>query len=64
MKAREYAKVAEEVAEYANLTPAQMARKLKVLEKEMYRHAKDLEFEKAAAVRDRIRELQGRGIAA
>ncbi len=64
MKAREFAKVAEEVAEYANLTPAQMARKLKALEKEMYRHAKDLEFEQAAAVRDRIRELQGRGIAA
>jgi excinuclease ABC subunit B len=64
MKAREYAKVAEDVAEYASLTPAQMARKLKTLEKEMYQHAKDLEFEKAAAVRDRIRELQGRGIAA
>jgi excinuclease ABC subunit B len=64
MKAREYARVAEEVAEYANLTPQQMARKLKALEKEMYQHAKDLEFEKAAAVRDRIRELQGRGIAA
>jgi excinuclease ABC subunit B len=64
LKAREYAKVAEEVAEYANLTPQQMARKLKALEKEMYQHAKNLEFEKAAAVRDRIRELQGRGIAA
>ncbi|MEA3277904.1 MAG: excinuclease ABC subunit UvrB [Pseudomonadota bacterium] len=64
MRARDYAKVAEEVAEYAGLTPPQMARKLKALEKEMYRHAKDLEFEKAAAVRDRIRELQGRGLAA
>ena len=64
MKAREYARVAEEVAEYANLTPQQMARKLKALEKEMYQHAKDLEFEKAAGVRDRIRELQGRGLAA
>jgi excinuclease ABC subunit B len=64
MKARDYAKVAEEVAEYAQLTPTQMARKLKTLEKEMYQYAKDLEFEKAAAVRDRIRELQGRGLAA
>ncbi len=64
MRARAFAKVAEEIAEYANLTPQQMARKLKALEKEMYRHAKDLEFEKAAAVRDRIRDLQGRGIAA
>jgi len=64
MRAREYAKVAEEVAEYASLTPAQMAKKLKALEKAMYRHAKDLEFEQAAALRDRIRELRGRGIAA
>jgi excinuclease ABC subunit B len=64
MKPREYAQVAEEVAAYANLTPSQMARKLKAFEKEMYRYAKDLEFEKAAAVRDRIRELQARGIAA
>jgi len=63
-RAQDYAKVAEEIAEYAALTPAQMARRLKTLEKEMYRFAKDLEFEKAAAVRDKIRELQGRGIAA
>jgi excinuclease ABC subunit B len=62
--ARAYAKVAEEVAEYGRLTPAQMARKIKALEKEMYQHAKDLEFEKAAAVRDRIKELQGKGLAA
>jgi len=64
MGTREYARVAEETAEYASLTPAQMAKKIKALEKEMYRHAKDLEFEKAAAVRDRIRELRGRGLAA
>lgn len=63
-QARKYAKVAEEVAEYASLAPGQMARKIKALEKEMYRHAKDLEFEQAAAIRDRIRELRGRGIAA
>jgi excinuclease ABC subunit B len=62
--ARAYARVAEEVAEYANLSPQQMARKIKALEKEMYGYAKDLEFEKAAAVRDRIKELQGKGLAA
>jgi len=64
MRARDYAKVADDVVEYADLTPAQMARKLKALEKQMYQYAKDLEFEKAAATRDRIKELQGRGIAA
>jgi excinuclease ABC subunit B len=61
--ARAYARVAEEIAEYANLTPVQMAKKIKALEKEMYGYAKDLEFEKAAAVRDRIKELQGKGLA-
>ena len=54
----------KEVAEYANLTPQQMSRKLKALEKQMYDYAQDLEFEKAARVRDQIRELQGRGLAA
>jgi excinuclease ABC subunit B len=62
MKARAYAAVADEEAEYAALTPQQMARRIKALEKEMYKHAKDLEFEKAAAVRDRIKDLQGRGL--
>jgi excinuclease ABC subunit B len=62
--AREYAQVAEEMVEYANLTPAQMARKIKALEKEMYGYAKDLEFEKAAAVRDHLKELQMKGLAA
>jgi excinuclease ABC subunit B len=64
MKARNYAKVAEEIIEYASLTPQQMAKKIKALEKTMYQHAKNLEFEQAAAVRDKIKELQGRGLAA
>jgi excinuclease ABC subunit B len=64
MKARNYAKVAEEIIEYASLTPQQMGKKLKALEKAMYQHAKNLEFEQAAAIRDKIKELQGRGLAA
>jgi excinuclease ABC subunit B len=59
-----YAKVAEEVAEYAGLSPQQMTKKVKELEKAMYQHAKNLEFEEAARVRDRIRELQGKGLVA
>ncbi|WP_296898659.1 excinuclease ABC subunit UvrB [Thiohalocapsa sp.] len=62
--AREYARVADEIAEYADLTPAQMAGKVKQLEKEMYRAARELEFERAAAIRDQIKELRGRGLAA
>ncbi|MBK1617358.1 excinuclease ABC subunit B [Lamprobacter modestohalophilus] len=64
MKARDYAKVAEEMAEYADLTPVQMAKKVKSLEKAMYKAAKDLEFEKAAALRDQIKQLRARGLAA
>jgi len=64
MKARDYAKVAEEIAEYADLTPVQMAKKVKALEKTMYKAARDLEFERAAAIRDQIKDLRARGLAA
>ncbi|MGB5831820.1 MAG: UvrB/UvrC motif-containing protein, partial [Thiohalocapsa sp.] len=64
LKARDYARVAEEIAEYASLSPTQMAKKVKALEKAMYRAARDLEFEQAAAIRDQIKELRGRGLAA
>ncbi len=64
MPAREYAKVAETQAEYAALTPKQMAKKIQELEKQMYQHAQDLEFEEAARVRDQIRALQGQGVLA
>ncbi|MES9858233.1 MAG: excinuclease ABC subunit UvrB [Sedimenticola sp.] len=62
MSAKQYAKVAEEEAEYAALTPAQMAKRIKALEKEMYQHARDLEFEEAARVRDQIHKLQANGL--
>jgi excinuclease ABC subunit B len=62
--ARRFAKVAEETAEYAAMTPAQMSRRVKELEKQMYQHARDLEFEKAAEVRDQIRALRAQGLAA
>jgi len=52
------AKVAESAAEYKVLTPKQLAKKLKQLEAKMYQHAKDLEFEAAAAMRDEIKLLQ------
>ena len=64
LRADRYAKVAEEVAEYAGLSPAQMAKRLKDLEKQMYQHARNLEFEEAARIRDRIRELEAKGLVA
>ena len=51
-------KISESVAEYKILSPKQLSKKLKQLEDKMYQHAKDLEFESAAAVRDEIKLLQ------
>ncbi len=56
--AQRFSQVAEEVIEYAGLTPAQLQRKIKKLEQRMQQHARDLEFEEAARLRDRIRQLQ------
>ncbi len=50
----EYAKVAEEVIEYAAMSPAEAMKRIKQLERKMYRHAQDLEFEEAARLRDEI----------
>jgi len=64
MSPRAYARVAEAEAEYRALTPQQMARKINELEKQMHQHARDLEFEEAARVRDRIRGLRDKGLLA
>ena len=61
---KRYAKVAEVEAEYAAMTPQQMAKRLKGLEKQMYQHAQDLEFEEAGQVRDQIKALQELGVLA
>ena len=55
--------VADEAAAYANLEPRQVTAKLKQLEAQMYQHARDLEFEQAAKVRDEIQKLREIGLA-
>ena len=45
-------------AEVANLSPAALSRKLKQLEAQMQEHAKNLEFEEAAAMRDQLTEIK------
>jgi len=45
-------------AEIMNMTPAVLSRKLNQMENTMTEHAKNLEFEEAAAVRDQIAELK------
>jgi excinuclease ABC subunit B len=56
--ARHYAKVAEEALQYASLPPDKLAHKIKKLEQQMYEHARNLEFEAAARLRDDIHRLQ------
>jgi len=55
---QEYAKVAEEAAQYAALSPQQLAKKIQDLEKRMYTHAENLEFEEAAKLRDEINQIK------
>ncbi|WP_045764516.1 excinuclease ABC subunit UvrB [Xanthomonas albilineans] len=51
-------RVAEEPADYRALEPAEIAARLKALEQKMYQHARDLEFEDAARVRDQMKKLR------
>jgi excinuclease ABC subunit B len=50
----------EEAAEYELLTPDALARMLNKLEKKMYTHARNLEFEQAAALRNKIQAIKAR----
>ena len=50
--------VADESEQYIRATPKELGKLLKQLEKEMYGHAKNLEFEAAAAARDRIKRIR------
>ena len=51
-------KVAEPAADYRSLTPEQALRRIKKLEQEMLKHARNLEFEEAARLRDEIHTLR------
>ena len=55
---REALQAAEEAAQYESMAPAALAKLLARLEKDMYQHARNLEFEKAAQVRDKIRVIE------
>lgn len=46
--------LAERQAPYLLMTPEQLAKQIKVLEKQMHNHAKNMEFEQAAKVRDEL----------
>jgi excinuclease ABC subunit B len=46
----------------ADLTPEQVMKRIKKLEQDMYKHARNLEFEEAAKIRDEIGELRRAGL--
>lgn len=55
---RRATRVADKAGEYANVTPANLGRAVADLEKKMFKHAEQLEFEEAAGVRDQIHKLK------
>ncbi|MBY0572375.1 MAG: excinuclease ABC subunit UvrB, partial [Undibacterium sp.] len=56
--AREDLKVAQEQAKYELMSEKQISREIKRLEKQMLDHAKNLEFEQAAKVRDQLATMK------
>jgi len=48
---------AEDRQDYIHMNDKELASYLNELEEKMYRHARDLEFEQAAAVRDEINKI-------
>ncbi|ALR07223.1 excinuclease ABC subunit UvrB [Xylella fastidiosa] len=55
-------RVDEVPADYCALNQAEIAAQMKVLEQQMYQHARDLEFEDAARIRDQIQRLREAGL--
>ena len=55
-------KVAERRPAYSQLGPEDLVKQLRRLETEMYRHARELEFERAAELRDEIERLRHEGL--
>ncbi len=51
-------RVAEDATPYESMSPEELLRKAQALEKKMLRHARDLEFEEAARLRDQIQEMR------
>ena len=56
--AKRFAKVAEEVIEYASMSPKELEKRIKAMEQKMQEHARNLEFEEAAKIRDDIQHAQ------
>lgn len=58
--AQQHLKAAQVQARYDSMSEAQLAREIKVFEKQMHDAAKNLEFEKAAEYRDELKKLKNK----
>jgi excinuclease ABC subunit B len=61
---KEAQKLELQKAQVEDMSEKDIAREIKRLEKEMIEHAKNLEFEKAARVRDQLSQLKARAFGA
>jgi excinuclease ABC subunit B len=59
---REAAAVADEAAPYHAQSPEKLMKQVRELEEQMYRHARDLDFEEAARLRDQVRHIRKYGL--
>jgi excinuclease ABC subunit B len=58
MKSSASGRIAEELNPYLGINPAELDKKIREMEKKMYQHARNLEFEEAALLRDEITRIQ------
>jgi len=54
--------VNDEASRYAAMSPEEVGKEIRRLEQRMHRHARDLEFEEAARLRDKIARLKAYGL--
>lgn len=59
---RRLSKVAEAYKRYAGMGPDALGAQIDVLEKRMYKHAENLEFEAAARLRDEVQQIRDLGL--
>lgn len=59
---KKLSKVAEDSVDYASLSGAQLVKAIEKLERKMYEHAQNLEFEAAAGIRDQINQIQEKSL--
>ena len=57
-RGRRFAKVAEEAPDYLGMSAKEIIKRIAELETQMYEHARNLEFEEAGQLRDRIKAMR------